>query len=342
MMTRTPKQKEKTMKKVTTNKTFNYRFSALKSLIFLLTLCAIGPQNLARAQAEFDLHVVAPQDTDPAIDQALDDHFAWIDPTAPTNDKLFVFLPGATLVPSDYQLVQQEAASLGYHVIGLMYVDSVVLGTACFGNPDPNSCFEDAHFEIVYGNGLGIDSPIVDVNQPNSIVNRLTKLLQYLDDNYPAEGWAEFLADGNPKWSKVAVGGHSQGGGNAVMIAKHNVVDRVVMISAVVDTATDWVLTHVTPSARYWGLAHDREDAFGAILAGWASLGITAFGPVVTVETSAPPYGLTHTLATDLKPKRGGYKAPNPHLSTALDYYTPLDHDGTPTLADAWGYMMSE
>jgi len=251
---------------------------------------------------------------------------------------LFVFLPGFSLTPSDYQLVQQEAARLGYHVVGLMYVNNVSLRVACDGSPDPNSCFEDAHFEIVYGNGLGIDSPIVDVNQPNSIINRLTKLLQYLDANDPTEGWAEFLADGAPKWSKIAVGGHSQGGGNAVMIAKYNVVDRVVMISAVTDAATNWVLTHVTPSARYWGLAHEEEFFLPAILASWASLGITALGPVVTVETSSPPYGFTHTLATDLTPRRNGTF----HLSTALDRYTPLNKDHTPALAPAWAYMMSQ
>src|SRR6266700_737003 len=176
------------MKKIITNKTFNYRFPALKSLIFLLVFYAIGPQNLAWAQGEFVLHFVAPQATDPAIDRALDDHPAWLDPTAPTNHELIVLLPGFDTIPTDMQLVQQEAARLGYHVVGLMYVNNVSLRVACDGSPDPNSCFEDAHFEIVYGNGLGIDSPIVDVNQPNSIINRLTKVLQYLDANDPTGG----------------------------------------------------------------------------------------------------------------------------------------------------------
>ncbi len=333
------------MKKIITNKTFNYMSSALKSLIFVLALCSIGPQNLAWAQAPpLVLHVVAPQATDPAIDQTPDDHLAWLDPTALTNHKLFVFLPGLCTAPTETQLIPQEAARLGYHVIGLSYVNCFTVGlvAACMDSPDPNSCYEDAHFEIVYGNGLGIDSPIVDVNQPNSIVNRLTKLLQYLDSNYPAEGWAEFLADGAPKWSKTAVSGHSQGGGNAAMIAKHQVVDRVVMFSAVVDTAHDWELVHVTPSGRYFGLAHDREGGFGAILAGWQSLGITAFGPVVTAETSSPPYGFTHTLATDLRPQRGGFHDSEAHKSTGIDYYIPLNKDGTPALADAWRYMMSQ
>src|SRR3989442_14455156 len=85
------------------------------------------------------LHVVAPQTTDPAIDKFLDDHYAWLDTTARTNHKLFVFLPGTVVGsatpqrPAQFQLVQQEAARLGYHVIGLMYVNSGGVGQ---GGPD--------------------------------------------------------------------------------------------------------------------------------------------------------------------------------------------------------------
>src|SRR2546426_11406608 len=58
-------------------------------------------------------HVVAPQATDPAIDQGLDDHYAWLDTTAHSNHKLFVFLPGTGQNPSIFQLVQEEAAQIG-------------------------------------------------------------------------------------------------------------------------------------------------------------------------------------------------------------------------------------
>ena len=285
-------------------------------------------------------HIVNPQATDPAIDQALDDHYAWLDPTAPTNHRLFVYLPGTFGVPATALLIQQLAARLGYHAIGLMYPDSVLIGPACANDLDPSTCSENARLE-------GIDlSTLVDVNQPNSIYNRLTKLLQYLAANYPDEGWSQFLADGNPLWSQIAVTGHSQGGGEAAMIARFNFVARVVMFSAVTDrsaanptTPLDWESTHITPSDRYWGLAHDRDPVCGSILVGWDAFGMNAFGGQVQVETSAPPYGFTHKLFTDPQPQRGGYK--EAHGSTVLDIYTPLFPDKTPELADAWQYMLT-
>src|SRR2546426_11407599 len=97
------------------------------------------------------LHVVAPQATDPAIDQGLDDHYVWIDTTARSNHKLFVFLPGTGQNPSIFQLVQQEAARLGYHVIGLMYPTGGGLAKACPTTPDPSACYENARLEIIDG-----------------------------------------------------------------------------------------------------------------------------------------------------------------------------------------------
>jgi len=44
--------------------------------------------------------------------------------------------------------------------------------------------------ERLYGNDV---SSLVDVDQPNSVVNRLTRLLEYLDDESREEGWARFL-----------------------------------------------------------------------------------------------------------------------------------------------------
>jgi len=47
-------------------------------------------------------HIVAPKDTDPAIDKALDNHLAWLDTSAERNHKLLVFMPGHGAQPEMY------------------------------------------------------------------------------------------------------------------------------------------------------------------------------------------------------------------------------------------------
>src|SRR4029077_11809017 len=176
-----------------------------------------GPRSAAfeataTPAATLVLHVVAPRATDAAIDQGLDDHYVWLDTPATPNHKLFVFLPGTGQNPSIFQLVQQEAARVGYHVIGLMYPTGGGLAKVCPTTPDPSACYENARLEII--DGIYRVS-FLNVNVANSIDNRLTKLLQYLARQYPDEEWDRFLLQDKPKWSQIAVSGHSQGGGNA-------------------------------------------------------------------------------------------------------------------------------
>jgi len=320
--------------------------------VLLLLVLACNPDKPVRPNspmldaaetpaAPLVLHVVAPQATDPAIDQALDNHYVWLDTTAKSNHKLFVFLPGTGQNPSIFQLVQQEAARLGYHVIGLMYPTGGGLAKACPITPDPSTCYENARLEIIDG----IDRvAFLNVNVANSIDNRLTKLLQYLTRQYPDEGWARFLLEDKPKWSQIAVSGHSQGGGNAAMIAKIRLVARVVLFSSVTDSiqteAPSWVATHVTPVGRYYAIAHDRDGFYRPIRAGWDSLGLALFGAPAMPETLNPPYDGTHTLVTDLTPQ-GGFVGTNAHGAPSNDLNTPLGPDGTPLLRDAWRYLLT-
>ncbi|HEY3133337.1 MAG TPA: hypothetical protein VGJ47_01785, partial [Gemmatimonadaceae bacterium] len=293
---------------------------------------------------------IAPEETDPAIDWVpptnpsctdpqCNLHYVWLDPSRPSNGKLFVFLPGFTAQsprPRGHQLVPQEAARLGYHVIALMYQNNVGPG-GCAGSPDPD-CFENVRVEIIDG----IDrSPLVNVSGANSIDNRLTKLLLYLDAQFPAEGWSQFLHQGEPKWSQIAIGGHSGGAAQAALIGKIRHVDRVVMFSGPANESAPWVAIGETPAAKYFELDHVRDHVASVIFANVAALDMERFGAPVQVEFSEPPYEGTHILLTDLEP-RGGYATPNPHFSTAVDRWTPLDPDGTPLLRDAWRYILGD
>ena len=91
----------------------------------------------------------------------------------PSNHKLFVFLPGTGAPPAFYQLVQMEAAHLGYHVIGLMYMNDTPLAGVCPQSPDPETCYEQVRLQIITGSP---QTGVVEVNQVNSIDNRLRGL----------------------------------------------------------------------------------------------------------------------------------------------------------------------
>lgn len=292
--------------------------------------------------------LIVPQATDPEItwvgtvNPQFNHHYVWFDPSLVSNPRLFVFMPGAGGRPRGYQLVQREAARLGYHVIGLMYQNDIAVVERCTGSPDPD-CSGNMRLEMVDG----IDrSPFLDVNPANSIDNRLTKLLLYLDALYPDERWGRFLEEGAPKWSQIAFGGHSLGAAQAALIAMIRHVDRVVMLSGPTDVRVPevpdaWVAIGETPAVKYFGLFHQREDFAPWILRNLAALDLERFGDPVVAELGEPAYGGTHILVTDLEPQ-GGYATPNPHRSTAIDFVTPLGADGAPLLRDAWRYLLGE
>lgn len=286
--------------------------------------------------------MIAPRETDPAIDGWLDAHYVWLDPAARSNGKLFVFLGGANSTPSEMQLVAQEAARSGYHAIVLMYPNSKGV-QFCGKLPNPEQCQENLRLEILNGTDL---SDSVDVSVANSIDNRLTMLLRLLADRVPEEGWSKFLRAGAPKWRRIAIAGFSLGGGQAALIAKLRRVDRVVLLAAPLDgfggRPGAWVATDATPAVRYFGLVNGRDPNVTAALANWTALGLDAFGVPVLQDTSKPPYGGTHTLLTDFPPQAAPKcRAPGTHRSVAEDLCTPLASDGAPALRDAWRYLMT-
>lgn len=306
---------------------------------------------MSRAALALAPRIIEPRATDPEItyvpatNPQLNHHYVWLDPSARENHKLLVFMPGANGRPVQWQLVQQEAARLGYHVIGLMYQNDVAIDITCKGSPD-RDCSGNLRLEIIDG----IDrSSLTVVTPANGIDNRLTKLLVYLDQQFPAEGWSRFLKDGAPKWSQIAVAGQSQGGAQAALIGQLRHVDRVAMFSAPPDARVPqevdpWVFIGVTPAAKYFALFHQRDHLVAGIRANLTALDMDRFGVPVMAELNESPYGGTHILTTDLEPQglppQIGIDM-RPHQSTARDDRTPLQLDGvTPKLLGAWSYLL--
>jgi len=291
------------------------------------------------------LHLVKPLETDAALNNSLwlQDHYVWVDRER-SNGRLFVFMVGNGNTNSQFQLLPQEAARLGYRVIVLTYPNSFAIGPICAKSLD-SACQEKVRLEIIDG----IDrTPVIDIGPVDSIDNRLTRVLRFLTTSYPQEGWSRFLrgsrTNGTPKWSKVAVGGFSFGSMQAALIGKLRQVDRVAMFGATLDGSGgapgNWVAPGETSPERYYGLLHRQDSMVVQGIANWTALGLLAFGPFVDEASAAPPYGGTHALVTDRLPLSGTYV--NAHGSVARDDYTPRAKDGTtPALRDAWRYVLA-
>src|SRR5438552_16163333 len=130
----------------------------------------------SRENGSLLLHRVPPQATDAAIGGPwLEDHYVWLDGEH-AKGKLFVFMVGASNTNSQFQLLPQEAARLGYHVIVLTYANSWNIRTVCAVSPDA-ACQENVRREIIDG----IDrTTFITLTAPDSIENRPTKPLRFL------------------------------------------------------------------------------------------------------------------------------------------------------------------
>jgi cyclophilin family peptidyl-prolyl cis-trans isomerase len=290
---------------------------------------------------------VLPTVTDPAINLATDAHYA-INPANNVTlaNKLFVFLPGTGAVAQNYRLILRTGASRGYHTIGLTYPNEDAIGSLCNDDADLD-CHGKAREEVVTGVNL---SSKVDVNSNNAIVGRLVSLLTYLNQQYPNEGWGQFLIAGQPAWAKITVAGHSQGGGHAGMMAKLYTMDRAVQFSSPGDwrNATQqpatWISARVntTAAARQYGFSHLRDPLvpyWSRIVPNWLAIGMAAYGAAVSVDNVAPPYNNSRQLTTNAEPPTNAAGLSPLHNATVVDASTPRNADGTPMFNPVWIYV---
>jgi len=138
----------------------------------------------------------------------------------------------------------------------------------CGGLNTDLDCYAKVRLEIKDG----IDrAPLLNITRPNSIENRLLKLLAYLRRRFPNDGWAQFLAnDSTMSWPSIIVSGHSQGGGHAGIIGRYHPVARVIMFAAMDYNSREgkpanWIAAptstpNATPAERFFGFSHQRPD----------------------------------------------------------------------------------
>jgi len=307
---------------------------------------------------------IAAVTTDPAIDLDYSSgdtikHQVFIDNSSALRNKLLVFITGTSATPGEhYSKFCKEAAKEGYHAIGLVYKNNVsisgICGTAASTNP---LCSENARMEIIHGTELSSD---VNVDTANSIVNRLIKLLSYLNSNYPLQGWDNYVepVSGHIYWEEIALAGHSQGGGHAALIARDNLVYRVLFFNCPSDLnlhiptplhQPSWFYdAHVTPDSCYYAFYH-QQNGGPERLNVYNLFGLGNYGNTVNVDTVPFPYSNSHILYTDSNSfDFGAYTNPtcnsnpyNPHSDIIVDCEVPIDPLGDSPYTIVWKYMLS-
>lgn len=318
------------------------KFSSILILLFVCCVSAVEP-----VYAQRQTYFIPPKDTDPQIDTKLQSHYVALNKSAPPKNQLFLFFPGTGGVPFFQQQLSNTAADLGFHVINLNYPNDEEANALCGGGSSDLDCYAKVRLEIIDGTDR---TPLVNVNRPNSIENRLIKLLIYLRARFPDDGWGQYLVnDSAIKWSSIVVSGHSQGGGHAGIIGRYHLVARVVMFAAmdyngVRRSPANWIAVpgstpNATPAERFFGFSHQRDDTVNFTLLSmqvWPAYGMNAFGPVVNVDAAAPPYNNTHSLTSNLDTPTGNF-----HGCVAVDRNLALQADGTPVYKPVWEYLLA-
>jgi len=314
------------------------------AISLLIVLLGCGSDNSSTGNeggtGALQTYKVLPTDTDSNMADTNKPHYAFVDTSKKLKGKLVVFFGGTNSAPSQYQAFPEAAASLGYHVIDLNYLNTIT--TLDCKDADDVNCFTNYHEEIIFGNDV---STLVDVNAGNSIVNRLMKLLQYLHQHHPQDGWAQFFTDNSLNYQKFVMAGHSQGGGHAAYLAYKFEVDRLIMFCSPADysdkysSPASWCTeTFATPSEKFYGLMHRRDDTVPPedTHAVWQSMKLLADADTVSADGSS--YENFRALSTNLDadPTSTSHST---HDVPVMDKAKPASNDYA-HLKEVWNYLL--
>jgi hypothetical protein len=190
----------------------------------------------------------------------------------------------------------------------------------------------------------GIDaSPLVDIPEPDGMMERAHRLVKWLAKKNPQAKWDYFLTpDGKGlRWDRVIICGASHGATSAARFAKAVRVDRVVCFCGPRDQYETWQgLPSATPENRYFAFSHVLDGGWtgGHYCRSWELMGLQQFGPIVNVDQEKPPYGNTRRLITAADVGKDPNRA---HGSVTPGRSSPKDASGKYLFDDVWTYLFT-
>jgi pimeloyl-ACP methyl ester carboxylesterase len=308
--------------------------------------------SLSGSDPNVDLRLIAPSATFRRIpDQvptpdgdlyATGDHLVVTPVMDRERNQLLVFFPGTGGQPGQYSLFARHAAEQGFHVINLAYENAVSINfDICRGSLNPN-CHKWSRLEVL--TGINASRTLTTNRRPASAgFPRLSYLLRYLQQNFPQEGWDQYLdtSTNQLEWPRMIVAGHSQGGGMAAFTATLQKVNRVILFNAT--EPAQWTTEEPqTPASAYYGIAHEQETNVIPITRSWENLNLP--GNLVNIEQAEPGYGGSHRLITNSlecwHPEAPNQGNPGFHNCVIADDYIPLDEAGQPLFTPLWNYLL--
>lgn len=297
-----------------------------------------GPSNSSNAVVTRE-YWVNPKSTDATITAFLSTHFVTVQTGGTLKNILVVYIPGTNRTPSSSRAFTMKAASMGYHALSLTYQNNTTGNGICASTGD-TTCHKRLRSEVLDG----IDRhPSVVISPVNSVIHRLTKLLIFMNNAQPTQGWGQYIVNGQVNWSKVIVAGHSQGGALAGLIGKLYPVKRIVMFSIV-----DYLDNGKIPSwerlpannENYYALTNQNDELipWNKVKLIWTATGWLSYGNYKNVDYTAPPYSNTHMLITN---RATTSTSVDPyHNMTGVDSYIPKNAQGRYVYENAWEYFL--
>ncbi|MEM6364943.1 MAG: hypothetical protein AAF745_10980 [Planctomycetota bacterium] len=223
-----------------------------------------------------------------------DEQQAWFDPNVPPRGKLVIWLM------SHKPELFERITSYGLHAMRVHYANKW-FSVCCQQEPVSPTCRGDLRLEAATGEDV---SDQVAIAKPDGLSVRAFKMVHHLASTKAPGDWGQFLnaAGTDLDWDKVILAGSSHGSTTACRFAKHQRVARVVALCGPRDQHQTWqALPSATPSNRFFAFSHVLDGGWTGdhYCRSWEMLGLQAFGPIVNVDDSSPPYGHTRRLITD-------------------------------------------
>lgn len=261
-----------------------------------------------------------------------DEENGWVDTRVKPQGKLVIWLMGHG------GGLFERLNSYGLHAIQVHYANGWFGKLSKLAPADDDKYLGKIRLEAATGEDF---SPAVSIPKPDGMKERALQFVKWLAKENPVGRWDQFLTgDGKDlRWDKVIVSGSSHGSTTSARFAKHQAVDRVVMLCGPRDQLETWQgLPSATPANRFFGFSHVLDGGWTGdhYCRSWELLGLHEFGPIVNVDETRPPYGNSRRLISAADVKGDANRA---HGAVTPGKSSPVDAQGKLLYEDVWRYL---